>query len=157
MRGRPRSFVRGSTVAGAARPIFRRSWRAAEEQGGLSSRRIRHRQRACLAEQLTPPAPFGGLKEPLGCRTNAAILIDSGSSILGFAVLLFSRVPANHRLGGLLALSLGVCVVATLLVVPALAAVASLSGRGWAGERLRLGWRAGEPAADQPLQALAGD
>ncbi|HEX4959397.1 MAG TPA: MMPL family transporter [Thermoanaerobaculia bacterium] len=53
--------------------------------------------------------------------TGPAILIDSGSSILGFAVLLLSQVPANHRLGGLLSLSLGVCVLATLWVVPALA------------------------------------
>jgi predicted RND superfamily exporter protein len=49
-----------------------------------------------------------------------AVLIDSGSSLLGFAVLLFSRVPANQRLGGLLALSLLGCFAATLLVVPAL-------------------------------------
>jgi predicted RND superfamily exporter protein len=53
--------------------------------------------------------------------TGPAILIDSASSILGFGVLLLSQVPANHRLGGLLALSLGVCVLATLWVVPALA------------------------------------
>ncbi len=53
--------------------------------------------------------------------TGPAILIDSASSILGFAVLLLSQVPANHRLGGLLSLSLGVCVLATLWVVPALA------------------------------------
>jgi predicted RND superfamily exporter protein len=55
--------------------------------------------------------------------TGPAILIDSASSILGFAVLLLSQVPANHRLGGLLSLSLGVCVLATLWVVPALAAL----------------------------------
>ncbi len=54
--------------------------------------------------------------------TGPAILVDSASSILGFAVLLLSQVPANHRLGGLLSLSLGVCVVATQWVVPALAA-----------------------------------
>jgi predicted RND superfamily exporter protein len=54
--------------------------------------------------------------------TGPAILIDSASSILGFGVLLLSQVPANHRLGGLLSLSLGVCVLATLWVVPALAA-----------------------------------
>jgi predicted RND superfamily exporter protein len=53
--------------------------------------------------------------------TGPAILIDSASSILGFGVLLLSQVPANHRLGGLLALSLGVCVLVTLWVVPALA------------------------------------
>jgi predicted RND superfamily exporter protein len=57
--------------------------------------------------------------------TGPAILIDSTSSILGFAVLLLSQVPANHRLGGLLSLSLGMCVLATLWVVPALAFRAS--------------------------------
>lgn len=55
-------------------------------------------------------------------ETGPAILLDSASSVLGFAVLLLSQVPANHRLGGLLTLSLTVCVLATLVVVPALAA-----------------------------------
>jgi predicted RND superfamily exporter protein len=54
--------------------------------------------------------------------TGPAILTDVASTVLGFSVLLFSQVPANHRLGGLLALSLISCVAATLLVVPALAA-----------------------------------
>jgi predicted RND superfamily exporter protein len=53
--------------------------------------------------------------------TGPAILTDAASTILGFAVLLLSQVPANERLGGLLALSLTACVAATLLVVPALA------------------------------------
>lgn len=52
-------------------------------------------------------------------QTGPAVLIDSGSSLLGFAVLLLSQVPANQRLGGLLALSLLACFLATLLVVPA--------------------------------------
>lgn len=54
--------------------------------------------------------------------TGPAILIDSWSSLLGFAVLLASQVPANHRLGGLLALSLFDCMLATLLIIPALLA-----------------------------------
>ena len=53
--------------------------------------------------------------------TGPAILTDAASTVLGFSVLLFSQVPANHRLGGLLALSLISCVAVTLLVVPALA------------------------------------
>jgi predicted RND superfamily exporter protein len=53
--------------------------------------------------------------------TGPAILTDVASTVLGFSVLLFSQVPANHRLGGLLALSLLSCVAVTLLVVPALA------------------------------------
>ncbi len=56
-------------------------------------------------------------------ETGPAILIDSASTLLGFSVLLLSQVPANHRLGGLLTVSLLVCVVATLVVVPALAAL----------------------------------
>ena len=59
--------------------------------------------------------------------TGPGILIDSASSILGFGVLLLSQVPANHRLGGLLSLSLGVCVLATLWVVPALAVLRAYS------------------------------
>ncbi|HEY0553675.1 MAG TPA: MMPL family transporter [Thermoanaerobaculia bacterium] len=54
--------------------------------------------------------------------TGPAILTDAASTILGFAVLLVSQVPANERLGSLLALSLTACVAATLLVVPALSA-----------------------------------
>ncbi|HEX6898251.1 MAG TPA: MMPL family transporter [Thermoanaerobaculia bacterium] len=54
--------------------------------------------------------------------TGPAILIDTLSVTLGFAALLLSQVPANHRLGGLLALSLLVGFVATLLIVPALLA-----------------------------------
>jgi uncharacterized protein len=50
------------------------------------------------------------------------ILIDTLSTSLGFAVLLFSRVPANYRLGGLLSLSLLAGLAATLLIVPALLA-----------------------------------
>jgi len=52
-------------------------------------------------------------------QTGPAILIDAASSGLGFAVLLLSQVPANYRLGGLLTLSLACCVLATLVVVPA--------------------------------------
>ncbi len=55
-------------------------------------------------------------------ETGPSILIDSASSVLGFSVLLLSQVPANHRLGGLLTLSLLVAVLATLVVVPVLAA-----------------------------------
>jgi predicted RND superfamily exporter protein len=52
--------------------------------------------------------------------TGPAIFTDAASTALGFAVLLLSQVPANHRLGGLLALSLAACVTATVLVVPAI-------------------------------------
>ena len=57
--------------------------------------------------------------------TGPAILIDTLSTSLGFAVLLLSQVPANYRLGGLLSLSLLAGFAATLLIVPALLAGAS--------------------------------
>jgi predicted RND superfamily exporter protein len=81
------------------------------------------------AIHLLARAERTSLSEALAA-TGPAILIDSASSILGFAVLLLSQVPANHRLGGLLSLSLGVCVLATLWVVPALAFRASTGRHG---------------------------
>jgi predicted RND superfamily exporter protein len=81
------------------------------------------------AIHLLARAERTSLSEALAA-TGPAILIDSTSSILGFAVLLLSQVPANHRLGGLLSLSLGVCVLATLWVVPALAFRGSAEGGG---------------------------
>ncbi|MCP4656116.1 MAG: MMPL family transporter [bacterium] len=54
--------------------------------------------------------------------TGPAILIDAAAVGIGFAVLILSQVPANARLGTLLVLSIGHCVVATLLLVPALLA-----------------------------------
>lgn len=53
--------------------------------------------------------------------TGPAVAVDTLCVGLGFAVLLFSQVPANARLGGIVALSLVLCLAATLLVVPALA------------------------------------
>ncbi|HYG62951.1 MAG TPA: MMPL family transporter, partial [Thermoanaerobaculia bacterium] len=52
--------------------------------------------------------------------TGPAIAVDTLSVGLGFAVLLLSQVPANARLGGIVALSLVICLAATLVVVPAL-------------------------------------
>ena len=93
-----------------------------------------------------------------------AVLIDSGSSLLGFAVLLLSRVPANQRLGGLLALSLLVCFLATLLVVPAFLSrpqlPAVLRFRPWGARRSSRrslpagGWRSARP--DRPRSAPGG-
>jgi predicted RND superfamily exporter protein len=54
--------------------------------------------------------------------TGPAILIDACAVALGFGVLVFSQVPANARLGGLLMASVLGCLVATLLAVPALLA-----------------------------------
>jgi uncharacterized protein len=55
-------------------------------------------------------------------RTGPALLIDAPAIVLGFAVLLLSQVPANARLGLLVVLSVAVCLLATLLVLPALIA-----------------------------------
>jgi predicted RND superfamily exporter protein len=52
--------------------------------------------------------------------TGPPVTIDTLGVGLSFSVLLLSQVPANARLGGLLAFSLFVCLAATLLVVPAL-------------------------------------
>ncbi len=40
--------------------------------------------------------------------------------ILGFGILVLSQVPANARLGGLVVVSIAGCLVATLVVLPAL-------------------------------------
>ncbi|MCP4662911.1 MAG: MMPL family transporter [bacterium] len=57
--------------------------------------------------------------------TGPAILIDGLAVGLGFAVMVLSQVPANARLGSLLVMSVLHCVVATLVIVPALLAFAS--------------------------------
>ncbi len=55
--------------------------------------------------------------------TGPAVCIDAVGVALGFGVLIFSQVPANARLGGLLVLSVLACLAATLLVLPALLSV----------------------------------
>jgi predicted RND superfamily exporter protein len=54
--------------------------------------------------------------------TGPAILIDACAVALGFGVLVLSQVPANARLGGLLAASVFGCLLATLFAIPALLA-----------------------------------
>lgn len=51
--------------------------------------------------------------------TAPAIGIDALAVALGFGVMTLSAVPANARLGGLLVLSIAVCLAATLLLLPA--------------------------------------
>jgi predicted RND superfamily exporter protein len=53
-------------------------------------------------------------------------------------VLTLSQVPANARLGALVALSMATCLVATVLLVPALVAFVNRPwptrrGAGWGG------------------------
>lgn len=67
-----------------------------------------------------------------------ALLLDAAAVILGFAVLTLSQVPANARLGALVALSMATCLVATVLLVPALVAFVNRPwptrrGAGWGG------------------------
>ncbi len=52
--------------------------------------------------------------------TGPAIAIDAAAVGLGFGLLVLSQVPANARLGGLLAASILGCLAATLLFIPAL-------------------------------------
>lgn len=52
--------------------------------------------------------------------TGSAIVIDGLAVALGFGVLVFSLVPANAWLGGLVVLSLLNCLLATLVIMPAL-------------------------------------
>jgi len=61
----------------------------------------------------------GGLVS--GTRRGALpLLLAVGTTIAGFGSLGFSRFPALHRLGWLAALGLSLCMVATLVLVPAL-------------------------------------
>ncbi|MCP3905106.1 MAG: MMPL family transporter [Planctomycetes bacterium] len=62
--------------------------------------------------------------------TGPAVVVDGLAVALGFMVLLLSQVPANARLGGLLALSTLACLGATLILLPALLAVWPPRGRG---------------------------
>lgn len=51
--------------------------------------------------------------------TGSALTGNTLAVAIGFGVLVLSQVPANARLGGLLALSLISCFVATLIILPA--------------------------------------
>jgi hypothetical protein len=55
--------------------------------------------------------------------TGPAIFGNTLAVTLGFGVLMISQVPANARLAGLLVLSLSVCFVVTMLVLPAILAL----------------------------------
>ncbi len=52
--------------------------------------------------------------------TGSAISVDTLAVALGFGVMVLSQVPANARLGGLVALSITTCFLTTMLVLPAL-------------------------------------
>jgi predicted RND superfamily exporter protein len=48
------------------------------------------------------------------------VFIDAVAVAMGFGVMMLSQVPANARLGGLVVVSLGTCLFATLLLLPAI-------------------------------------
>jgi hypothetical protein len=79
--------------------------------------------------------------------TGPPITIDTLTVGLSFSVLLLSQVPANARLGGLLAFSLFVCLAATLLIVPVLLAG---SGRCAILASGHAGQPASHPTPDEP-------
>ena len=59
--------------------------------------------------------------------TGPAIVIDALAVSLGFGILILSQVPANARLGALVVLNLFGCLVATLVLLPALLSLCSRS------------------------------
>lgn len=67
-------------------------------------------------QRLGDPAAVANAIQTVG----RPILIDVVVIGLGFGVLIFSQVPANHRLGMLVLVSLVTCFVATVTVLPAL-------------------------------------
>jgi predicted RND superfamily exporter protein len=71
------------------------------------------RARTCGADLKAAIADATGATAP-------AIIIDALAVALGFGVLMLSQVPANARLGGLVVLSIVICLVATLVLLPAL-------------------------------------
>ncbi len=55
--------------------------------------------------------------------TGPAVLVDALAIAIGFGTLCLSQVPANNRLGALLALSVVACFVGTLVLLPAVLAM----------------------------------
>ncbi|MEK6799615.1 MAG: MMPL family transporter [Planctomycetota bacterium] len=56
--------------------------------------------------------------------TGSAIAVDTLAVALGFGIMVFSQVPANAWLGGMVAQSLLLCFGATVLLLPALLSIA---------------------------------
>lgn len=79
---------------------------------------VEHFRRAVRAGKSTVEAAV----EAVGA-IGGTITIDAVALALGFAVLLVSQVPANSRLGLLLVLSLLICLLASLIVLPAMMVV----------------------------------
>jgi len=58
-----------------------------------------------------------------GGRTGGAILLNAAVLIIGFGIMLLSRVPPNQRLGLLMCANLLACATASLVLLPALVTV----------------------------------
>jgi predicted RND superfamily exporter protein len=58
-----------------------------------------------------------------GARTGGAILLNAMVLILGFGVMVLSRVPPNQRLGLMMCANLLACATASLVVLPAFVAL----------------------------------
>ena len=68
-----------------------------------------------------------GVAEALA-RCGPPILVDALAIGLGFGLLTLSSVPANARLGALVLLSTGICLLASLVLLPALLRLRSRDG-----------------------------
>jgi predicted RND superfamily exporter protein len=58
-----------------------------------------------------------------GARTGGAILLNAAVLIVGFGIMVLSRVPPNQRLGLLMCANLLACLAASLVLLPAFVAV----------------------------------
>src|SRR5262249_1455838 len=58
-----------------------------------------------------------------GARTGGAILLNAAVLIVGFGIMVVSRVPPNQRLGFLMCANLLACATASLVLLPALVTV----------------------------------
>ena len=58
-----------------------------------------------------------------GGRTGGAILLNAAVLIIGFGIMLLSRVPPNQRLGLLMCANLLACATASFVLLPALVTV----------------------------------
>jgi hypothetical protein len=74
------------------------------------------RYRRGLVEEGEPNAAWRAAHRDAG----PAVVVDALALALAFGVLVFSRVPANARLGALMVASLGACLAASLLLLPVL-------------------------------------
>ncbi len=78
-----------------------------------------HLLEGCRQARAAGASPMEALNRSMGL-TGPPALINTLAMSLGFGVLMVSHVPANARLGLLLALGLASCFVASMLILPVL-------------------------------------